>query len=213
MITLEGADWANDWSVFSTPFDEQPVLPVSFLLLGPADQAQRHQPIHRAPKDTERPGLGRRDRREGQHHLLGDDPVLRGQQHRLVVLALEEDGGDERAVLDQGAARAGTRSGPTPAAGPSRPAEEAQKTFDQLLQNIRLENCVMHPDVVNAIFRRVPGRVEAENYGHEGPEPFLFRQGRNAAVEALSPVGAGACRADRCAAAVGAGATRNRASS
>jgi hypothetical protein len=44
----------------------------------------------------------------------------------------------------------------------------AQKAFDQLIENIKLENCVYFPDVVNAIFRRVPGKVEAENYGHEG---------------------------------------------
>ena len=36
------------------------------------------------------------------------------------------------------------------------------------MQNIRLANCVYHPDVVNALFRRVPGKVEAENYGHWG---------------------------------------------
>ena len=38
----------------------------------------------------------------------------------------------------------------------------------QLIENIKLENCVYFPDVVNAILRRVPGKVEAENYGHEG---------------------------------------------
>jgi hypothetical protein len=53
--------------------------------------------------------------------------------------------------------------------GKGRPSSElAQKAFDQLIENIKLENCVYFPDVVNAIFRRVPGKVEAENYGHEG---------------------------------------------
>jgi endoglucanase len=47
--------------------------------------------------------------------------------------------------------------------------ESAQKVFNQLLQNIRLENCQFYPEVVNAIFRRVPARIEAENYDHEGP--------------------------------------------
>jgi hypothetical protein len=32
----------------------------------------------------------------------------------------------------------------------------------------------MHTDVVNAMFRRVPGRVEAENYGHDGPNQSYF---------------------------------------
>ena len=36
------------------------------------------------------------------------------------------------------------------------------------MQNIRLSNCEYFPDVVNAIFRRIPGKVEAENFGHKG---------------------------------------------
>jgi endoglucanase len=53
----------------------------------------------------------------------------------------------------------------------------AQKAFDQLVENIKLENCPYCPDVVNAVFRRVPGRVEAENYGHEGPNQSYFVNG------------------------------------
>ncbi len=46
--------------------------------------------------------------------------------------------------------------------------EVAQAAFDELLQNIRLTNCVFYPAVVNSLFHRAPVRVEAENYGHEG---------------------------------------------
>jgi hypothetical protein len=52
--------------------------------------------------------------------------------------------------------------------------ETALKAFNQLLENIRIENCVYFPDVVNAIFRRVPGKVEAENYGHRGLNRSYF---------------------------------------
>src|SRR5208282_432423 len=59
--------------------------------------------------------------------------------------------------------------------GADKPSPEAsQKAFDELLQNIRLENCVFFPDVVNALFRRVPGKVEAENYDHEGLNNSYF---------------------------------------
>jgi len=37
-----------------------------------------------------------------------------------------------------------------------------------LLENIKLENCTYFPDVVNAMFRRLPLKLEAENYGHDG---------------------------------------------
>jgi hypothetical protein len=54
--------------------------------------------------------------------------------------------------------------------GGAKPATEAaQKAFDELLVNIRLENCVYQSSVVNAMMRRVPSRIEAENFGHNGP--------------------------------------------
>ena len=45
---------------------------------------------------------------------------------------------------------------------------DTEKIFNELLNNIKLENCVYFPDVVNAMFRRLPLKVEAENYGHDG---------------------------------------------
>jgi hypothetical protein len=59
--------------------------------------------------------------------------------------------------------------------GTAKPSPEmAQKAFNELLQNIQLTNCTFFPDVVNALFRRVPGKVEAENYGHEGLNQSYF---------------------------------------
>jgi hypothetical protein len=53
--------------------------------------------------------------------------------------------------------------------GEAKPSSEtAQKAFDELLKNLRLENCVNHAAVVNAMLRKVPGRIEAENFGHNG---------------------------------------------
>ena len=47
-------------------------------------------------------------------------------------------------------------------------APNAQKIFDELLENIKLENCKFFPDVVNAMLCRVPLKLEAENYGFDG---------------------------------------------
>ena len=44
----------------------------------------------------------------------------------------------------------------------------AEKTFIELLENIKLENCIYFPEVVNAMFRKIPLKLEAENYGHDG---------------------------------------------
>jgi hypothetical protein len=50
----------------------------------------------------------------------------------------------------------------------------AEKIFDDLIENIKLEKCVYFPDVVNAMFRRLPLKVEAENYGHDGFKNSFF---------------------------------------
>jgi hypothetical protein len=44
-------------------------------------------------------------------------------------------------------------------------AEEVLNTF---LENIKLSNCEYFEDVCNAILNRIPGKIEAENYGHGG---------------------------------------------
>jgi len=44
----------------------------------------------------------------------------------------------------------------------------AEKAFNELLENIKLANCEYFQDVTNAIFNRIPGKIEAENYGHLG---------------------------------------------
>src|SRR4029077_12368301 len=59
--------------------------------------------------------------------------------------------------------------------GEEKPSREvAQKAFDELLENIRLENCQFFPDVVNSMMRRAPARIEAGNFGHEGLDKSYF---------------------------------------
>jgi hypothetical protein len=60
---------------------------------------------------------------------------------------------------------------------PSR--EIAQQALDELLVNIRLENCVFFPDVVNAMLRRTPGRIQGENFGHDGQNNSYFVSNTN----------------------------------
>ncbi|MDP3012589.1 MAG: hypothetical protein Q8N27_07720, partial [Candidatus Hydromicrobium sp.] len=43
-----------------------------------------------------------------------------------------------------------------------------EKIFNEFIENIKLKNCVYFEDVVNSIFRRVPAKIEAENFGRSG---------------------------------------------
>ena len=50
----------------------------------------------------------------------------------------------------------------------------AREVFAELLANIRLEHCLFFPDVVNAMLRQAPVRIEGENYGQEGLNKSYF---------------------------------------
>jgi hypothetical protein len=52
----------------------------------------------------------------------------------------------------------------------------ASKAFAQLLENIKFENCIFFQDVVNVFFNRVPAKIQAENYGHDGYNVSYFVQ-------------------------------------
>jgi len=47
-------------------------------------------------------------------------------------------------------------------------AVSPDEIFKELLENIKIENCTYFPDVVNAMLRRIPLKLEAENYGQDG---------------------------------------------
>ena len=175
MITVEGANWADDWSVFSEPFDDNLVYQFHFYCW------------------------------DNPTHLNGINQYLDARKRLVAPLWAGETGEKDDAIYwgttDYFEAnnigwsfwpwkKMETRNTPysinTPKnwraimaysrqEGADKPSPEAAQTaFDELLKNIRLENCVFYPDVVNALFRRVPGKVEAENYGHEGLNHSYF---------------------------------------
>jgi hypothetical protein len=166
MITLEGADWANDWSVFGPP-DDNVFYQFHYYCW---DRPTKLNDIRRYL-----------DRREQLHAPVWVGET--GEKDNVIYWAttqyfeannigwsfwpwkkMDATNGLYSVKPPQGWDAVRTYSG-----GGSAPARDAaQKTFDELLENIRLVNCVFLPDTANALFRRVPGRVEAENYGHEG---------------------------------------------
>ncbi len=168
-ITPEGADWANDWSIFTKPFDSNVFYQFHFYCW------ERPTKLNSISRYL-----------EGRERLQA--PIWCGETG-------EKDNAIYWATTDYFEAhnigwsfwpwkKMDARNAPYSIKGPpgwdsitaysrnrgNKPArEEARRIFDRLLQNIRLDRCQYFPDVVNAIFRRVPGKVEAENYGHEGP--------------------------------------------
>ena len=169
MITIEGADWANDWSVFTTPFDDNLVYQFHYYCwnepthLNDIDRylaaRQRLGPPVWAGETGEKDDTiywGTTDYFEANNIGWSFWPWKKMETRNTPYSIKSPENWDS--------IRAYSRK-----SGAAKPSPEiAQKALNGLLQNIQLVNCKFFPDVVNALFHRVPGRVEAENYGHEG---------------------------------------------
>lgn len=173
MITLEGADWANDWSVFTAPLDRNLFYQFHFYCW---DQPTKLNSIEKFLKERDRLNtpvwVGETGEKDNTiywgtmqyfeaHNIGWSFWPWKKMDTRNTPYSIKPPAGWD-------AIRAYSRGREKPS------AELAEKAFSELLVNIRLANCVFCPDVVNAIFRRSPVKVEAENYGHEGPNRSFF---------------------------------------
>jgi endoglucanase len=173
MITLEGTDWSNDWSVFSKPFDDNVFYQFHYYCWDKPDNlrsigeylAKRdnfNAPIWVGEFGEQGNGIYWGTTQYFEKNNIGWSfwPWKKMDTTNTPYSVKKPRGWDE--IIDYSRDKA----------KPSK--EQAQKAFDELIENIKLENCVYFPDVVNAIFHRVPGKVEAENYGHEGVGKSYF---------------------------------------
>lgn len=173
MITLEGMNWANDWSIFGKPFDPNVFYQFHYYCWDEPDNLREIDNY-----------INLREKL-GTPVWIGET----GEQQKPIYWATTQ----YFESLNLGWSfwpwkKMDTQNTPysivKPAnwdkitaytAGEQKPDQDmARKAFQELLTNIRLENCVYYSDVVNAIFRRVPVRVEAENYGHDGYNNSYF---------------------------------------
>lgn len=167
MITVEGFNWANDWSVFSKPFDSNMFYQFHYYCWGRPD------------------------------NLNGIDQYLKKRDELNAPVWVGETGEKNNAIYwatsQYFAAhnigfsfwpwkKMDTKNTPysinAPANwdliagytnGAAKPeAAVAEKIFNELLENIKITNCVYFEEVCNAVLTKVPAKIEAENYGHNG---------------------------------------------
>jgi hypothetical protein len=173
IIILEGADWANDWTVFTKTFDSNVVYQFHYYcwnnpsVLKTIQSYLDHRDRLNAPV-----WVGETGERDNaiywatteyfEAHNIGWSfwPWKKMETQNTPFSIKAPAGWTDVTAYTNGGKK------------PSR--QVAQAAFDELLVNIRLENCVFLPDVVNAMMRRAPGRIEAENFGHEGQNKSYF---------------------------------------
>ena len=173
IIILEGADWSNDWSVFSEPFDPNLVYQFHYYCWGNPPVLTS---IQRFLDDRNRFNapvwVGEIGEKDNTVHW-GTTEYLEANNIGWSFwpwkkMDTQNTPCSIRLPAQWAAVAAFSRGGEKPS------REIAQQVFDELLVNIRLENCVFFPDVVNAMLRRAPGRIEGENFGREGQNKSHF---------------------------------------
>ena len=188
MITLEGANWSNDWSVFSEPFDDNTFYQFHYYCWDypPSIYSVKHFKAKREEFGTPiwvgETGEGNVDLYWGMFEYLESEnigfsfwpwkkmdttntpySIKPPEGWDKVVRYAESLGEDNRRRHRYENAHQESEE------KPEKPTlEEAKKIFNELIENIKLKNCVYFENVVNSIFRRVPAKIEAENFGRLG---------------------------------------------
>jgi hypothetical protein len=167
MITVEGVNWANDWSIFTGPFDDNMFYQFHYYCWNTPDNLNDIGHFIEYRKKFNTPVWVGETGEQDKPIYWGTTQYFEANnigwsfwpwkkmdtENTPYSISLPDN-------WDQVVAYTGK--------GPKPSREIAQQAFNELIENIKLANCTYFPDVVNAIFRRVPARVEAENYGHLG---------------------------------------------
>ena len=173
MVIVEGADWANDWSAFTRPFDRNMVYQFHYYCW---DQPSELKSIKRYLDYQKRFNAPIWVGETGE----SDDAIYWATTQYFEAHNIgwsfwpwkKMDAGNAPYSYSRPDNWRAIREYLDGGAQPSQ--EVARKAFDELLTNIRIENCASHPDVVNAMFHRVPGLVEGKNYGEDGLNKSYF---------------------------------------
>jgi len=167
MIIVEGMDWANDWSIFTGPFDKNLVYQFHYYCWdNPAALISIAKYLDYRKRFNAPIWVGETGERDNTIYWATTEyfeannigwcfwPWKKMDAENSPISVKRPSHWDAIVAYSRGEAK---------------PANEiAKKAFDELLINIRIEKCVSHPAVVNAMMRRVPSRIEAENFGHAG---------------------------------------------
>jgi len=167
MITVEGFNWANDWSGFNKPFDNNMFYQFHYYCwsrpdnLNGIDQYLKRRDELNAPVWVGETGEKNNaiywatSQYFAAHNIGFSFWPWKKMDTKNTPFSIKRPANwDLVTAFTNGAAKPG--------------AAVAEKIFNELLENIKIANCVYFEDVCNSILVRVPAKIEAENYGHDG---------------------------------------------
>ena len=167
MITLEGFNWSNDWSAFDKPFDSNVFYQFHYYCWNKPDNLNDIDYFIKKRKELNTPMWVGETGEKGNTIYWGTSQYFEANNIGFSFwpwkkMATENTPYSIKKPDNWDLIAAYTNAGPKP------DKEIAEKAFNQLLENIKLANCVYFEDVTNSIFNRIPGKIETENFGHQG---------------------------------------------
>ncbi len=170
MIILEGADWSNDWSVFSKPFDSNLVYQFHYYCWDSFENVNSIERYITKRKEWNTPvWVGETGEKTAAIHwatiqLLNENNIgwsfwpwkkLDTRKAGNNPYSIVKPEGWDSIVAYSHLKEASYK-------------EWARPVFNQFLNNIKLENCTQNTEMINAMMHRIPCLIEAENFGSKG---------------------------------------------
>ncbi|HSN60239.1 MAG TPA: cellulase family glycosylhydrolase, partial [Ferruginibacter sp.] len=173
MITLEGFNWSNDWSLFDKPFDKNVFYQFHYYCWNKPDNLNSIDEYIKKRKVLNTPIWVGETGEKGNaiywatsQYFAANNigfsfwPWKKMDTKNTPYSINKPDSWDLIAEYTKGGAKPD--------------AAVAEIAFNQLLENIKLSNCQYFEDVTHAILTRIPAKIEAENYGFEGYNRSYF---------------------------------------
>lgn len=167
MITLEGFNWSNDWSLFDKPFDKNVFYQFHYYCWARPDNLNGIDGYLKKRDELNTPiWVGETGEKgnaiywattqlfESKNIGFSFWPWKKMDTKNTPYSINKPINWDLIAEYTNGAVKPD--------------AVVAEKALNELLENIKIANCVYFEDVCNAILTRVPAKIEAENYGFNG---------------------------------------------
>lgn len=165
MITIEGYDWSNNWSVFGEAFDDNLLYQFHYYCWNKPDNLNNIDYFLKYRDTLNAPVW------------VGET----GEKDNAIYWATTQYFEENNISWSfwpwkKMDTKNTPYSIPKPAnwdlitdyshGGEKPDSATAQAVFNELLSLIKLENCDYYQDVAHSIFRRIPGKIEAENYAY-----------------------------------------------
>ncbi len=167
MITLEGFNWSNDWSLFTKPFDNNVFYQFHYYCWARPDNLNGIDQYLKKRDELNTPIWVGETGEKGNAIYWATTQLFESKNIGFSFWPWKKMDTQNTPYSIKKPANWDLISAYT--RGEAKPdAALAEQALNELLENIKIANCIYFEDVCNAILTRVPAKIEAENYGFDG---------------------------------------------